>query len=136
MKTSAKFGYCSLGTANAEQCSYLSSIELVTIPNDLVKAAVKQMNTRGKQLPEGEELPFFAAGISCVIHPRNPNIPTVHFNYRYFEVEKVIQCVFTVQINHRLMAVCGWVLLGMQLSSLSNFRVRKMVIGGLEAAVT
>ena len=69
----------------------------MTIPDDLVKAAVKQMNTRGKQLPEGEELPFFAAGISCVIHPRNPNIPTVHFNYRYFEVEKVyiwIQLVF------------------------------------------
>ena len=65
------------------------TLELVTIPNDLEQAAVKQMNTRGKQLPEGEELPFFAAGISCVIHPRNPNIPTVHFNYRYFEVEKV-----------------------------------------------
>jgi coproporphyrinogen III oxidase len=30
-------------------------------------------------------LPFFASGISCVIHPRNPYGPTVHFNYRYFE---------------------------------------------------
>ncbi|KAG0346706.1 Coproporphyrinogen-III oxidase [Podila humilis] len=34
-----------------------------------------------------ESLPFFAAGISCVIHPHNPNAPTVHFNYRYFEIE-------------------------------------------------
>src|SRR5699024_885214 len=31
--------------------------------------------------------PFFAAGVSSVIHPRNPNIPTIHFNFRYFEVE-------------------------------------------------
>ena len=27
------------------------------------------------------------AGISCVIHPRNPMVPTMHFNYRYFEVK-------------------------------------------------
>lgn len=32
-------------------------------------------------------LPFKALGISCVIHPHNPSAPTVHFNYRYFEVE-------------------------------------------------
>lgn len=28
---------------------------------------------------------FFAAGISLVIHPRSPSVPTVHANYRYFE---------------------------------------------------
>ena len=28
---------------------------------------------------------FFATGISLVIHPKNPFIPTVHANYRYFE---------------------------------------------------
>lgn len=40
---------------------------------------------RGKNL-ENKELPFFAAGVSAVIHPRNPMVPTIHFNYRYFEV--------------------------------------------------
>jgi coproporphyrinogen III oxidase len=29
---------------------------------------------------------FFACGISLVIHPFSPMIPTVHANYRYFEV--------------------------------------------------
>jgi coproporphyrinogen III oxidase len=29
---------------------------------------------------------FMAAGISLVIHPRSPFVPTVHANYRYFEL--------------------------------------------------
>ena len=40
---------------------------------------------RGKELGPGPHR-FFASGISSVIHPRNPYIPTMHFNYRYFEV--------------------------------------------------
>lgn len=32
------------------------------------------------------ELTWFAAGISSVIHPINPFVPTVHFNYRMFEL--------------------------------------------------
>lgn len=29
---------------------------------------------------------FFACGISLVLHPKNPHIPTVHANFRYFEL--------------------------------------------------
>ncbi|KAB2075127.1 hypothetical protein ES319_A07G200200v1 [Gossypium barbadense] len=32
-------------------------------------------------------VPFFAAGISSVLHPKNPFAPTLHFNYRYFETD-------------------------------------------------
>ncbi len=33
-----------------------------------------------------KEKSFFATGISLVLHPKNPFAPTVHANYRYFEV--------------------------------------------------
>ncbi|MBS1947015.1 MAG: oxygen-dependent coproporphyrinogen oxidase [Bacteroidetes bacterium] len=32
------------------------------------------------------EATWFAAGISSVIHPLNPFVPTIHFNYRMFEL--------------------------------------------------
>ncbi len=32
-----------------------------------------------------EQVEFFATGISLVIHPASPRVPTVHANYRYFE---------------------------------------------------
>ena len=34
----------------------------------------------------GSDATWFAAGISSVIHPLNPFVPTVHFNYRMFEL--------------------------------------------------
>ena len=33
-----------------------------------------------------QESNFFACGLSLVIHPRNPYVPTVHANWRYFEL--------------------------------------------------
>lgn len=33
-----------------------------------------------------EEVDFYACGLSLVIHPRNPMVPTVHANWRYFEM--------------------------------------------------
>ncbi len=38
----------------------------------------------GQELGE-ESRNFWASGVSCVIHPHNPFVPTVHCNYRYFE---------------------------------------------------
>lgn len=39
----------------------------------------------GGQSLEGDDLDFFATGLSLVLHPNNPMAPTVHANYRYFE---------------------------------------------------
>ncbi|MGK7942275.1 MAG: oxygen-dependent coproporphyrinogen oxidase [Crocosphaera sp.] len=42
-----------------------------------------------KQRPEAEGHGFYATGTSMVLHPRNPYVPTVHLNYRYFEAGPV-----------------------------------------------
>jgi coproporphyrinogen III oxidase len=42
----------------------------------------------GIEPPRPEELagkPFFATGVSLVLHPRNPFVPVVHMNVRYLE---------------------------------------------------
>ncbi|KAF4981803.1 hypothetical protein FZEAL_2476 [Fusarium zealandicum] len=52
----------------------------------LPKPAIEKMRANHKTLdPNVESLDFFAAGLSMVLHPRNPMAPTVHLNYRYFE---------------------------------------------------
>ena len=39
-----------------------------------------------KQHPGTEGKPFFATGLSMVLHPVSPHVPAFHANYRYFEV--------------------------------------------------
>ena len=41
------------------------------------------------QRPEAEGHEWNATGTSMVLHPRNPYVPTVHLNYRYFEAGPV-----------------------------------------------
>ena len=56
------------------------------------KAGVNFSFIRGKKLfksalPNNKEIegkPFIATGVSSVIHPNNPYIPTAHFNIRFF----------------------------------------------------
>ena len=67
-----------------------AGVNVSIVHGSLPPAAVKQMRVDHATLPSDTDaqggLPFFAAGISLVIHPRNPHAPTVHANYRYFEV--------------------------------------------------
>lgn len=62
-----------------------AGVNISVVSGILPPGAIQQMRSRGKHLAEGN-LQFFAAGVSAVIHPRNPLVPTIHFNYRYFEV--------------------------------------------------
>lgn len=41
--------------------------------------------TFAAKMPVGEGTKFFATGISLVLHPSNPFVPTVHANFRYLE---------------------------------------------------
>lgn len=44
----------------------------------------------GGRLPDGADpdapVAFFATGVSVVVHPRSPMVPTVHLNVRFFEL--------------------------------------------------
>jgi coproporphyrinogen III oxidase len=59
-----------------------------TMPPEALKAATNDstFDRSGGRAP-GEPVPFFACGLSSVMHPRNPFCPTMHFNYRYFEID-------------------------------------------------
>jgi coproporphyrinogen III oxidase len=41
------------------------------------------------QLKVAENTPFFATGVSLVIHPHNPHVPTIHMNVRFFQAGEV-----------------------------------------------
>nr|XP_033798901.1 oxygen-dependent coproporphyrinogen-III oxidase, mitochondrial isoform X1 [Geotrypetes seraphini] len=66
-----------------------AGVNISVVHGSLSEQAIKQMNSRGKSLEVKDgKLPFCAMGVSSVIHPKNPHIPTIHFNYRYFEIEE------------------------------------------------
>ena len=65
-----------------------AGVNVSIVHGTLPAAAVIQMRSRGKEYLVGSgPFPFYACGISLVIHPHNPHAPTSHANYRYFEVE-------------------------------------------------
>lgn len=37
------------------------------------------------KMPHGDGLDFYATGVSLVLHPKNPFVPTVHANFRYIK---------------------------------------------------
>jgi len=67
-----------------------AGVNISIVHGTLPPPAIKQMRADHASMPLPEDapggLPFFAAGISLVIHPRNPHAPTSHANYRYFEI--------------------------------------------------
>eukprot|EP00293_Proteomonas_sulcata_P004389 CAMPEP_0184321106 /NCGR_PEP_ID=MMETSP1049-20130417/117373_1 /TAXON_ID=77928 /ORGANISM="Proteomonas sulcata, Strain CCMP704" /LENGTH=385 /DNA_ID=CAMNT_0026641803 /DNA_START=52 /DNA_END=1209 /DNA_ORIENTATION=+ len=67
------------------------SVVYGTMPVEALQAAndrLKYSKTdRAAGYQPGDKVPFFACGLSSVMHPRNPHCPTMHFNYRYFETD-------------------------------------------------
>jgi len=67
-----------------------AGVNISVVHGQLPVQAIEQMRARGHDfIARNTPLDFFAAGISSVIHPRNPHVPTIHFNYRYFELVDV-----------------------------------------------
>ncbi|KAI3700332.1 hypothetical protein L2E82_44958 [Cichorium intybus] len=62
------------------------SVVYGVMPPEAYRAA-KPANAADNGNFKPEPVPFFAAGISSVLHPKNPFAPTLHFNYRYFETD-------------------------------------------------
>lgn len=63
------------------------SVVYGSMPPEAVASATERGADRAKGMKPGERVPFFACGLSSVMHPRNPFAPTMHFNYRYFETD-------------------------------------------------
>ena len=53
-------------------------VNISAVHGELPEVLRKQFN-----VDEGD---FFACGLSLVLHPKNPFVPTVHANWRYFEM--------------------------------------------------
>lgn len=67
-----------------EKAGVAVSVVYGSMPAEAYRTAV------GRGIPnlkDADRVPFFACGISSVMHPWNPHCPTMHFNYRYFETE-------------------------------------------------
>nr|DBA34402.1 TPA: hypothetical protein GDO54_001961 [Pyxicephalus adspersus] len=66
-----------------------AGVNVSVVHGYLSEESIQQMKSRGKNLKVKDgKLPFCAMGVSSVIHPKNPHVPTIHFNYRYFEIEE------------------------------------------------
>lgn len=62
-------------------------VNFSAIYGELPPAAAQRMHANHSELkvPENGKLPFYACGLSLVIHPQHYLAPSVHLNYRYFE---------------------------------------------------
>jgi coproporphyrinogen III oxidase len=56
-----------------------------TVPEGRADEADLKLGVRAPQPAEVAGKPFFATGVSLVLHPRNPFVPVVHLNVRYIE---------------------------------------------------
>jgi coproporphyrinogen III oxidase len=63
------------------------SVVYGSMPQEALQAATERGVDRAAGMAPGERVPFFACGLSSVMHPKNPFAPTMHFNYRYFETD-------------------------------------------------
>jgi coproporphyrinogen III oxidase len=65
-----------------------AGVNVSVIKSKAPKAMIQNMTARKLDVDPSVDYDFFVAGVSMVIHPLNPFCPTMHANYRYFELLK------------------------------------------------
>lgn len=100
---------CPPDDASAPQQTLLEKggVNISIVHGLLPPAAIKQMRADHTSMPLPDHpggLPFFAAGISLVVHPRNPHAPTVHLNYRYFEITEPVDDEKSTASSRKILA--------------------------------
>jgi coproporphyrinogen III oxidase len=60
-----------------------AGINRSAVMGELPELAARRLGGRGAAVGATH---FFATGVSLVVHPRSPKIPTIHLNVRYFEL--------------------------------------------------
>ena len=60
-----------------------AGVNVSVVYGSMPASAYRAATERGAEVAaDAPRVPFFAAGISSVMHTRNPHAPTMHFNYR------------------------------------------------------
>jgi coproporphyrinogen III oxidase len=62
-----------------------AGVNLSVVHGTMPKSALRAASVQAAA--DSDNVRFSATGLSCVMHPRNPHCPTMHFNYRLFQTE-------------------------------------------------
>lgn len=77
------------------------SVVYGSMPPEAYRAATGTTKNLGKENGAQDRVPFFACGISSVMHPHNPFAPTMHFNYRQASALAVsFSCIWLQPLTH------------------------------------
>lgn len=65
-----------------------AGVNISIVHGELPPGAIERMKNDHKDIKTSSNgtVRFFACGLSMVLHPINPHAPTMHLNYRYFEI--------------------------------------------------
>ena len=80
------------------------SVVYGSMPPEAYRAATGTSKQLGKENGAQDRVPFFACGISSVMHPHNPFAPTMHFNYRSVCCARCSH--FRPSVNYDMLGVC------------------------------
>jgi coproporphyrinogen III oxidase len=64
----------------------VSVIKSVMPPAGVARMSANHASLQ-KAIEEKRSVPYSVCGLSLIVHPVNPMVPTVHLNYRYFETQ-------------------------------------------------